>query len=390
MLHQLASHNVDIKQLIDKGYAVGIDSNYLVIRDIPYLNDKLELQWGSIVSKLVFMDKDSVKQQDHQVFFCGSHPFNIEGAQIPNMGGGSHNLPLKGDDLKVERSFSNKPVGSNGFANHFLKIESYVTIISGPAIHKYEVSPYTFRMVDDPSTSVFKIRDTLTSRAEITDLAEKFKDDVIAIIGLGGTGSYILDLISKVGVAEIKGFDSDEYYIHNVFRSPGQFRTADLNKKKAEVYQHRYENLRNGITLKDIRIDSESKDEMKDVTFAFVCVDNGDSRSEIFKLLLELKIPFIDVGMGLHRAKGPIDGLVRTSYYSAENASDLVKKSIAPMADHPDDVYRTMIQIAELNALNASLAVIKYKQTKGFYVEEESNNHLLFCINDCTIVRENL
>jgi tRNA A37 threonylcarbamoyladenosine dehydratase len=45
--------------------------------------------------------------------------------------------------------------------------------------------------------SVFKLHDTLTSRAEIGDLAAVFKDEVVAIIGLGGTGSYLLDFMAK-------------------------------------------------------------------------------------------------------------------------------------------------------------------------------------------------
>ena len=43
---------------------------------------------------------------------------------------------------------------------------------------------------------------------------------------------------------------------------------------------------------------------------------------------------------------------------------------MAEMSDQPDDIYRTNIQISEINALNACLAVIRYKQIRGFYFEE--------------------
>ena len=55
-LHQLVSHNDDLKRLVDKGYAVALDSNHLIIRDIPYLNENGELKIGAIVSKLEFID----------------------------------------------------------------------------------------------------------------------------------------------------------------------------------------------------------------------------------------------------------------------------------------------------------------------------------------------
>jgi hypothetical protein len=45
-------------------------------------------------------------------------------------------------------------------------------------------------------------------------------------------------------------------------------------------------------------------------------------------------------------------------------------------------LYRTNIQISELNALNASLAVIRFKQLRGFYAEQLPPYHLLFEIGD--------
>jgi len=63
---------------------------------------------------------------------------------------------------------------------------------------------------------------------------------------------------------------------------------------------------------------------------------------------------------------------------------------LADEADDPGDIYRTNIQIGELNALNACLAVIKFKQLRGFYLEAESPFHFLFDIADMKIVGTNL
>jgi len=76
--------------------------------------------------------------------------------------------------------------------------------------------------------SVFKFHDTLTSRAEIGDLAAVFRDEVIAVIGLGGSGAYLLDFLVKTPVKEIRGFDGDFYHVHNAFRSPGSLVESDL------------------------------------------------------------------------------------------------------------------------------------------------------------------
>ncbi len=391
MFHQLVNHNDDLRRLVEKGYAVAFDGNYLVIRDIPYLDSDSKLQMGAIVSKLVLIDHELVTQDDHQIFFAGSVPHGLDGTPVPNLAGGPTQLALSeaSGDVVAERSFSNKPKTTGKFADFFEKIESYVAIISGPAIELYHASPYTFRAVNEViSDSVFKFHDTLTSRAEITDLSAKFKDDVIALIGVGGTGAYVLDFLVKTPVREIRAFELDPFYVHNAFRSPGKLDPPELGKPKAEVYQARYEHFRTGLSVTRKFIDAMCSDDLKGVTFAFVCVDKGSSRASIFDLLLSNGIPFIDVGMGLQRKNGPLNGMLRTTYYSAVHGQKVREKELADLVDTPDDLYRTNIQISELNALNACLAIIRFKQLRGFYFEELPYYNLLFEVGDLKIVGE--
>ena len=389
MFQKLVNHNDDLRRLVERGYAVAFDSNHLVVRDIPYLDSEIQLQQGAIVAKLAFIDQERVTQTDHQVFFAGSAPYGLDGKPIPNLGGGHAQLALSeaSKDVVVERSFSNKPKSTGRFADFFEKIESYVAIISGPAMEIYDANPHTFRTVGGmPSDSVFKFHDTLTTLAEITDLASRFKDDVIAVIGLGGSGAYVLDFIVKTPVREIRAFDRDLFCVHNAFRSPGRLEKTELGQTKAQVYGDRYENFRTGLTASPLFLDASSQDDLDGVTFAFVCVDKGVSRAGIFDLLISKGIPFIDVGMGLNRKRGPLNGMLRSTYYSAEHAQLIRGKGLAPLVDTADDEYRTNIQISELNALNACLAVIKFKQIRGFYFEEVPYYHLLIEVGDLKVV----
>lgn len=111
MLIELASHNDDIQRLLDKGYALSVDGAHLVVRDIPYLDEQRQLQFGAFVAKLEFIDKVRVKQDDHQVYFAGSFPYELDGRPIPNLGGGLTTIALTKSDVVVQRSFSNKPIG---------------------------------------------------------------------------------------------------------------------------------------------------------------------------------------------------------------------------------------------------------------------------------------
>lgn len=388
--HRLVNHNDDLRRLVEKGYAVAFDGGYLVVRDIPYLDGEKRLQWGGIVTKLVFVDKEKVSQEDHQIFFAGSVPHSMTGTPIPNLGGGATTLALSEacKDVVVQRSFSNKPKATGKFADFFEKIESYVSIISGPAIELHGVTPCTFKCVEAMPTSVFKFHDTMTSRAEITDLSAKLSNDVVAVIGLGGTGAYVLDFLVKTPFREIRAFDTDVFHVHNAFRSPGKLEESELGKPKAEVYRARYDSFRGSLTIEPRFIDASSVDLLEGVTFAFVCVDKGPSRKGIFDLLIGKHIPFIDVGMGLDRKKGPLNGMLRTTYYSVENGQKLLEKGLAELTENPNDEYRTNIQISELNALNACLAVVRFKQLRGFYFEEAPYYNLLLEIGDLKSVGE--
>jgi len=392
LFRKLVSRNADLARLVEKGYAVAFDSNCLIIRDIPYLDQHGALRWGAIATKMVFVDATEVAQEDHTILFAGTHPCGLDGVAIPAIDAGAHTLTLTEacSDVVVQRRFSNKPRIAGKFENFFDKIESYVAIICGPAAHKHDATPLTFKSVeDDPPPSVFKFQDSLTSKAEIADLSRKIEDDVIAFIGLGGSGAYALDYLVKTPAKEIRGFDGDAFHVHNAYRAPGKLEEEELGQPKAVVYQGRYSSFRTGLKLEARYIDSASGDAFDGVTFAFVCVDKGSARAAIFDLLIEKAIPFIDVGMGLKRtAGGPLSGMLRVTYYSPEAARRARDLGLAEMHDGPEDLYRTNVQIAELNALNAALAVIRYKQLRGFYLDADSLFHLLFDIGDLKIVGE--
>lgn len=377
MLTKLASHNPDIQRLIDKGYAVRIDGAHLVVRDIPYLDGRLSLQRGAFVAKLVFIDSLRIQQDDHQVYFAGGVPHGLNGSPIPNLAGGPVSMPLSKTDVVVERSFSNKPPG--GFPDFFAKIEHYIEVISGPAIAQFAASPLTKRIdLDGANDSVFTYPDTLTSRAEIGDLVQRIADDDVAVIGLGGTGGYLLDFLVKSPVKRIRGFDGDAYHVHNAYRSPGALADSDLGLSKSEVYRRRYDGFRKNLSFHAKYIDHSCANDFDGVTFAFVCVDKGPARAEIIDLLIDLGIPFIDVGMGLDRKRdGLLSGQARTTYFSADDAAAIREKRLVPVEEDPDNIYRLNIQIAECNALNACVAVLRYKQIRGIYSDDNRAYNLL-------------
>jgi hypothetical protein len=80
-------------------------------------------------------------------------------------------------------------------------------------------------------------------------------------------------------------------------------------------------------------------------------------------------IPFIDVGIGVDKVTESVQllGRARVTLIESDTAH-LVDK--LPIADDQDDAVYNNVQVVELNAMNAMLAVVRYKQLLGFYADE--------------------
>ena len=214
----------------------------------------------------------------------------------------------------------------------------------------------------------FVFMETASSRAGITRLNERLSRDRIGIIGLGGTGSYILDYVSKTRVAEIHLFDGDRFEQHNAFRAPGPTTTDELEKRptKAQLYSERYAKMRNGVFAHEFDVEADNVNVLGELDFVFVAVDDNETRQWLLPTLDGMGVPFVDVGMGIEKTDDKLLGVVRTSFCETPKNS-AVRRGEGGLRDVGE--YERNVQIVELNALNAALAVIRWKKHRGFYLD---------------------
>lgn len=366
MSNALENHD-DLKQLVERDYALSVMGAHLVVNDVFYLDAAGALQKGCLAAKLNLPTPNTLgSPYNHQMYWSGTDPHYADGTAIPDLGTGTVLLPI-GDTTYV-RHLSNKPV--EGFATYSLMVEHYVSLISGPAEQKFGVSARTGATYDvPPDTSPFKVRDTFSAKAEIMDLNQLIADDRVAIIGLGGTGGFVLDFIVKTPVAAIDAYDFDTFKVHNGFRLPGEVPMGQFGHLKTDVMRRKYEPFRHGLTFHNKRIGAGDEGLFGGTTFAFVCIDDGEARAEICEMLTRLGIDFIDAGMGVEKEEGSLDGLIRTTLFTQATAAKAMEE--VPLDRRVEDgAYRTFVQIAELNALNAALAIMRFKQLRGFYRDE--------------------
>ena len=387
MSRTLIDRSPDLKQLEEEGYEVEVRSGHLLLKDIPYVAGDGSIKQGTLVSELTLAGDVTTKPKTHVAMFIGDMPCDKNGQPLTQILHSSKSQEL-GGGLVVNHSFSSKP--PDGYPDYYLKMTTYEWIISGPAQSiDPNVTARTFAVVEgQDEETVFKYVDTASSRVGIGAVTEKLKVGPLAIVGLGGTGSYILDLVAKTPVAEIHLFDGDKLGQHNAFRSPGapSIETLKEAPPKAAYYSGIYSNMRRSIFVHGY-IDESSVDTLRSMGFVFVAVDTGPVRKLIVEKLEEFGVPFIDVGMGVGEADGSLFGQLRVTT-STDESREIVRPTL-PLADHEgDDDYSRNIQIAELNALNAALAVIKWKKLLEFYADIEKEHFSLYQIDGNHLINQ--
>jgi hypothetical protein len=387
MSQELINLSPDLKQLRDEGYYLEIRGSYLLVKDVPYVNSNKEVKRGILVSKLNLAGDVTLRPDNHQAQFVGECPCHRDGSPMNELISESKETKLD-EGLIVSHSFSRKPPRGY-YENYYEKMTTYVAFVSS---HAEAIDSSTARVyrVDEPEDedSPFNYLDTASSRAEINIVTRKLALDKIAIVGLGGTGSYILDLVAKTPVKEIHLFDGDIYSTHNAFRSPAAPSIEELRgqPRKVAYLKALYSKMHRGIIAHDIYVDASNVDQLRDMRFVFLCLDKGKPKRLIVEKLEESGIPFIDVGMGLYLKNEMLGGVLRVATSTAEQRQHIREKGRISFAEEEDNnEYENNIQIADLNALNATLAVIKWKKLFGFYADFEKEFFSTYTI-DCNML----
>ncbi len=391
MSHPLIARNVDLRRLLDDGYVVDVQEGYLVLRDIPFVKADKTIARGLLVSTLELAGDATIQPTTHTVFFSGEYPCASDGVAIESFRHVSATTSL-GKDLTANHSFSAKPKRGH-YLDYFEKMTTYATLIES---HAQKLDPTVTAQTKQiiaprPDESPFHYLDTASARAGINIVNAKLAEQRIAIVGLGGTGSYVLDFASNTPVREVHLFDGDEFSTHNAFRAPGAPTLDQLRQRPRKVtyFAEIYSRKRRGIIPHEHPIDEKTVDTMRDMSFAFLCMDNGPTKGLLVSKLEEFRIPFVDVGMGLYQTGTSLGGILRVTT-SVEGRRDTARKNIPTQKEDAPNEYDKNIQIAELNALNAAFAVVKWKKLFGFYLDQEQEQFTSYTIGCNLLVSEDL
>jgi hypothetical protein len=369
------SRSADLARLIEAGYELELTGDgYLLVHNVPYLDEQRSIQRGTLVAKLDMNGDETVNPvQDHVAYFIGSAPYQWNGEKVRPLVDTTLGIA---DGRVAHFQMSLKCPTAAFYPDNFEKVEYHVQNIEEEA--KQLDSTVTSRTfgpcIINSDEWPFEYADTASGRAGIGAINGRLAGQKIAIVGLGGTGSYILDLVTKCPIAEIHLYDGDVFSSHNAFRSPG---TASLDevrmgRLKVERYTEIYSNLKRKITPHFYNIEGTNVSELAPYDFIFLSMEGGATKLAIVEALENMGKPFVNASMGV---KKPGSGEQLQAKVEVNGSTVDNRESFREQVDFgeidPDDPYLENIQVAELNALNAAMAVLWWKKWAGVYVSSK-------------------
>ena len=135
-------------------------------------------------------------------------------------------------------------------------------------------------------------------------------------------------------------------------------------------------------------IDETNVELLRTATFVFITMDSGPEKRLILERLEEWGTPHIDSGMGVYQRETSLGGILRTSFGNRADGHLLIASDQISFVEPDDGEYDQNIQIAELNALAACHAVVRWKKHLGFYLDEQQENASLYTIEGNSLLNQ--
>lgn len=124
---------------------------------------------------------------------------------------------------------------------------------------------------------------------------EKVREGSIAIIGLGGLGTTMAEVLTRAGIGELQIVDRDFVEVSNLHRQ-SLYKEEDLGRSKAEVAAERLEQINSEVEFnpKVVHVDSHNIEEViEDVDLVLDGTDNMKVRYIINDACVKHEVPWI-------------------------------------------------------------------------------------------------
>jgi len=236
-------------------------------------------------------------------------------ARLAPMASGHASAVMLPDGSMIARVLTNK--------NQFAKI-TRVTVI-GDEVVRYEDAARRLT----PSDGAF----LRTQQAFGAGTVAVLKNMRIGIVGCSGTGSWVVEMLTRLGVGELVLVDPDVVERKNLNRIINST-AADAKMKRPKVGLFARAIRRVGIGTKTTPLHTDILqrpvvDALADCDFLFGCVDSADGRDALNRIATFYTIPYLDVGVQLKAdGKGNVSQVVAAVHYLIPGGSSLLSRRV--------------------------------------------------------------
>ena len=255
------------------------------------------------------------------------------------------------------------------YQNAWEALRTYINAIYGGFRNRHIDSaaqverPYTFPILGEKNRE----------EVEWLDLV---RGEKIAIVGLGGVGSWIADLMTKTDVAEVHGWDADVIEDKNIIRMPGAVNPEWIGKPKATWFKETYRQIHRGVCGYSENVCEKTIEEMRSkITFGFVAVDNDEGRGIACEALADAGVPFVDVGLALDRKDGQVSAAVRV--ITAYPPDETWRKAIPKVDRSGQEVYGRL-ELSDVAAMAAGWAVQSWRKMRGQMAQADVHECMVY------------
>jgi len=135
------------------------------------------------------------------------------------------------------------------------------------------------------------------------------KDVRVGIIGLGGSGSHVIQQLAHIGVEHFFLCDPQSIEDTNLNRLVGATQEdVDEKRKKAVIAERTIKNINPRASC--VRLERKWQEEAKQLRqcdVIFGCVDSFSARNELERYARRYLMPYFDMGMDVHGGDGTSD-----------------------------------------------------------------------------------
>jgi molybdopterin/thiamine biosynthesis adenylyltransferase len=199
----------------------------------------------------------------------------------------------------------------------------------------------------------------------------------VGVVGLGGTGSAVAQMLTYLGVRRFTFVDYDIVEASNLNRLVGLSR-GDIGKAKVSAVSKYLRRLSSDVEVAAVQanlVDEGAAKRLLDCDFLFCCTDSHGSRALMNQLAYQYFIPCVDMGVALNVVAGKLEHVTGRTQLLAPGLGCLtcartldpeeVRRDFLTDAQRRADPYivgahEPQPAVVSLNATVASLAVTMF------------------------------